>query len=125
MFFSGFIKFTEGYYIVLVKKRQHVAIIGHHNIYKIKETSMIYIPRDSSRSNNPVEQRYMKMFQSVDLSSNFYFRLVFSYLFSFSLEKKSRLYAVSCKKIEQGHEKKFFKFFRNYLINFCLLFIKG
>lgn len=34
---------------------------------------MIYIPNDSVRHFHPDEQRYVKMFQSIDLSSNFYF----------------------------------------------------
>jgi hypothetical protein len=34
---------------------------------------MIYIPNDTVRFFHPDEQRYVKMFQSIDLSSNFYF----------------------------------------------------
>lgn len=34
---------------------------------------MIYIPNDSIRHFHSDEQRYVKMFQSIDLSSNFYF----------------------------------------------------
>jgi len=63
----------EGYYIILVTKRRRVAVIGHHTIYKIEDTSMIYIPNDIIRIFHPDEQRYVKMFQSIDLSSNFYF----------------------------------------------------
>ncbi|XP_032457751.1 polyphosphoinositide phosphatase isoform X3 [Nasonia vitripennis] len=69
----GFIRFLEGYYIILVTKRRKIAVIGHHTIYKIEDTSMIYIPNDSIRLFHPDEQRYVKMFQSIDLSSNFYF----------------------------------------------------
>ncbi|KAJ8674118.1 hypothetical protein QAD02_005380 [Eretmocerus hayati] len=69
----GFIRFLEGYYIILVTKRRRIAAIGHHTIYKIEDTSMIYIPSDAIRLFHPDEQRYVKMFQSIDLSSNFYF----------------------------------------------------
>ncbi|XP_044594224.1 polyphosphoinositide phosphatase isoform X1 [Cotesia glomerata] len=69
----GFVRFLEGYYIILVTKRRRVAVIGHHTIYKIEDTSMIYIPNDTVRIFHPDEQRYVKMFQSIDLSSNFYF----------------------------------------------------
>lgn len=69
----GFIRFLEGYYIILVTKRRKVAVIGFHTIYKIECTSMIYIPHDSVRIIHPDEPRYLKMFQSIDLSSNFYF----------------------------------------------------
>ena len=40
----GFIKFTEGYYIVLVTKQLPVAILGYHVIYTIEDVSMIYVP---------------------------------------------------------------------------------
>lgn len=51
-----------------------MAFIGFHTIYKIEDTSMIYIPNNGIRVSHPDEQRYVKMFQSIDLSSNFYFR---------------------------------------------------
>ncbi|XP_014233608.1 polyphosphoinositide phosphatase isoform X2 [Trichogramma pretiosum] len=69
----GFVRFLEGYYIVVVTKRRRVAVIGHHTIYKVEDSSMIYIPNESVRIFHPDEQRYVKMFQSIDLSSNFYF----------------------------------------------------
>ncbi|CAH0560773.1 unnamed protein product [Brassicogethes aeneus] len=69
----GFIKFLEGYYIVLITKRRKVAVVGHHTIYKIEDTNMIYIPHESVRVIHPDEPRYVKMFQSIDLASNFYF----------------------------------------------------
>jgi hypothetical protein len=74
--FPGFVRFLEGYYIILVTKRRRVAVIGQHTIYKIEDTSMIYIPSSGIRSYHPDEPRYVKMFQNIDLSSNFYFRYV-------------------------------------------------
>lgn len=82
--FAGFIKFLEGYYVILITKRTRVAVIGHHAIYKIEDTSMIYIPHESVRLIHPEEQRYLKMFQNVDLSSNFYFS--YSYELSHTLQ---------------------------------------
>lgn len=69
----GFIRFLEGYYMILITKRRRIATIGLHVIYKIEDTSMIYIPHEHYRVTNSDEARYLKMFQSVDLSSNFYF----------------------------------------------------
>ncbi|KAB0799167.1 hypothetical protein PPYR_07047 [Photinus pyralis] len=69
----GFIRFLEGYYIILITKRRKVAVIGHHTIYKIEDTSILYIPHDTVRLLHPDEPRYLKMFQSIDLWSNFYF----------------------------------------------------
>ncbi|XP_050548305.1 polyphosphoinositide phosphatase isoform X3 [Daktulosphaira vitifoliae] len=69
----GFVKLLEGYYMILITKRRRVAVIGQEIIYKIEDTSMIYIPNDAYRIPNINEPRYLKIFQSVDLSSNFYF----------------------------------------------------
>ncbi|OXB67986.1 hypothetical protein ASZ78_006622 [Callipepla squamata] len=69
----GFVRFLEGYYIVLITKRRKMADIGGHAIYKIEDTNMIYIPNDSVRVTHPDEARYLRIFQNVDLSSNFYF----------------------------------------------------
>jgi hypothetical protein len=71
---TGFVRFLEGYYIVLITKRRRIAVIGYHTIYKIEDTTMVYIPNESVRIHHPDEARYVKLFQSVDLSSNFYFR---------------------------------------------------
>ncbi|CAG7836139.1 unnamed protein product [Allacma fusca] len=68
----GFIRFLEGYYIVLITKRRVVATIGHHSVYKIEDTACIYLPNEGA-TKNPDEIRYLKLFQSIDLSSNFYF----------------------------------------------------
>ncbi len=68
----GFIRFLEGFYLILITKRRRVAQIGHHAIYKIEDTNMIYIPNELDKSNSD-ELKYVKMFQNVDLSSNFYF----------------------------------------------------
>ncbi|KAL0101960.1 hypothetical protein PUN28_018490 [Cardiocondyla obscurior] len=88
----GFIRFLEGYYIILVTKRRRVAVIGHHTIYKIEDTSMIYIPNDVIRIFHPDEQRYVKMFQSIDLSSNFYF----SYSYDISHTFQSNMAPPTC-----------------------------
>ncbi|XP_076773190.1 polyphosphoinositide phosphatase isoform X2 [Arvicanthis niloticus] len=61
-----------------------MADIGGHAIYKIEDTSMIYIPNDSVRITHPDEARYLRIFQNVDLSSNFYFS--YSYDLSHSLQ---------------------------------------
>uniref|UniRef100_A0A667ZKW4 FIG4 phosphoinositide 5-phosphatase n=1 Tax=Myripristis murdjan TaxID=586833 RepID=A0A667ZKW4_9TELE len=57
----GFVRFLEGYYIVLITKRRKMADIGGHSIYKIEDTSMIYIPNDSVRVTHPDEARYCRI----------------------------------------------------------------
>ncbi|VVC42223.1 Hypothetical protein CINCED_3A001710 [Cinara cedri] len=69
----GFVRLLEGYYMILITKRRRVAVIGCEIIYKIEDTLMIYLPNDAYRIPNANEPRYLKIFQSVDLSSNFYF----------------------------------------------------
>lgn len=71
---SGFVRLLEGYYMILITKRRRVAVIGREIIYKIEDTYMMYLPNDAYRIPNVNEPRYLKIFQSVDLSSNFYFR---------------------------------------------------
>lgn len=68
----GFVQFLEGYYMILVTKACRICKIGYHWMYKVEETSMIYIPEESPKFNIE-EQRYLRTFQAVDLSTNFYF----------------------------------------------------
>nr|XP_054753115.1 polyphosphoinositide phosphatase-like [Lytechinus pictus] len=87
---AGFVKFLEGYYIILITKRKKAAIIGGHTIYKIEDTTMVHIPHDNYRKQHPDEARYLKMFQNVDLSSNFYFS--YSYDLTHSLQHNLSAY---------------------------------
>ena len=32
----GFVRFLEGYYILLITKRNRAAMIGHHSVFKIQ-----------------------------------------------------------------------------------------
>uniref|UniRef100_A0A182XFD2 SAC domain-containing protein n=1 Tax=Anopheles quadriannulatus TaxID=34691 RepID=A0A182XFD2_ANOQN len=80
----GFVKFLEGYYLILVTKRTRCAFIGKHIIYTIKDTAMIRVNEASSKQMHPLEQRYVKMFNNVDLNSNFYFS--YSYDLTHSLQ---------------------------------------
>lgn len=71
----GLIRFLEGYYLILISKRRRVAVIGGHTIYKIDDTDIIPIALENNKAKigNPDEAKYLRMFQNVDLSSNFYF----------------------------------------------------
>ncbi len=37
----GFVKFLEGYYIILITKRSKAGLIGNHSVYKIEDTTMV------------------------------------------------------------------------------------
>eukprot|EP01135_Chromosphaera_perkinsii_P003916 Nk52_evm17s262 gene=Nk52_evmTU17s262 len=70
----GMVRFLEGYYIIFITKRRRVALIGAHHVYKIEDTVMIPVASGVSKlPKNEYESRYVKIFQNVDLSSNFYY----------------------------------------------------
>lgn len=37
----GFVRFLEGYYLIMITAKKKVAKIGHHDIYQIKDMEMI------------------------------------------------------------------------------------
>jgi hypothetical protein len=73
----GFIRFTEAYYMLLVTKRTHVAMIGGHYIYQIEATELIPLTTGSTsrfqRDRNPEEARYLSILANLDLNKYFYF----------------------------------------------------
>lgn len=69
----GFVRFLEGYYLILVTKRKCCAFIGMHLIYTIKDTVMVRVNETFLKAPHPFEERYKRMFQNIDLRSNFYF----------------------------------------------------
>ncbi|KAE9553017.1 hypothetical protein FO519_003778 [Halicephalobus sp. NKZ332] len=68
----GAVRFLEGYHLIVVTKVRSIAHIGHHEVLKIEEVQSVYIPNTQGPL-SPDEQRYAKLFQSVDLTTNFYF----------------------------------------------------
>ncbi|SCZ96130.1 BZ3501_MvSof-1269-A2-R1_Chr1-3g01972 [Microbotryum saponariae] len=69
----GFIRFTDPFYIVLIKRRQHVALIGGHYIYHCEEVVLRPITLSAVTTRSTEEARRIHAFQGVDLSKNFYF----------------------------------------------------
>ncbi|CAI4230221.1 unnamed protein product [Auanema sp. JU1783] len=82
----GAVRFLEGYYLILITKATSVATIGYHTIYKVAEVAMISITMDGV-SVSSEEQRYVRLFQSVDLSTDFYFS--YSYDLSRTLQENA------------------------------------
>lgn len=68
----GFIRFLEGFHLILITKATQVAQLGFHSLLKIEDTTTIYLSTES-RSLSNEESRYVRMFQSVDVTSNFYY----------------------------------------------------
>ena len=73
----GFIRLTEAYYMLLITKRQQVAMIGGHYIYQIEGTELVPLTTGSStrfaRDRNPEEARFLGILNNLDLSRSFYF----------------------------------------------------
>ena len=73
----GFIRFTEAYYMLLIKKKLQVATIGGHYIFQVEDTDVIPLTTGSSsnfRGNrNAEENRFLTILGNLDLHRNFYF----------------------------------------------------
>ncbi|KAL0573290.1 phosphatidylinositol-3,5-bisphosphate 5-phosphatase [Marasmius crinis-equi] len=70
---AGFIKFTAGWYIVLITKRSIVALLGGHYIYHCENTEMVPVCFNHKIDKPAEEQRLVSIFKQVDMSKNFYF----------------------------------------------------
>lgn len=70
----GFIRFTAGWYIVLIKSRAAVALIGGHYVYHCEESMILPVNGNMKPEKPAEEQRLYNAFQQLDLSKNFYFR---------------------------------------------------
>lgn len=73
----GFIRFTESYYMLIITKRQQVAMVGGHYIYRVEDTELVPLTTGSSTrvmsNRNPEETRYLSILNNLDLSRSFYF----------------------------------------------------
>lgn len=70
---AGFIRFTGGWYMVLIKQRAAVALIGGHYIYHCEEADTLPISQNIKLDRPSEEARLLAAFKQVDLSKNFYF----------------------------------------------------
>ncbi|KAG8884546.1 phosphatidylinositol-3,5-bisphosphate 5-phosphatase [Tulasnella sp. 332] len=73
IFPKGFIRFTAGWYMIVISKKSPVAVIGGHYIYHVEDTSMYSVTYNQKVENPTEEQRLMTAFRQVDMSRNFYF----------------------------------------------------
>ena len=84
----GFIRFTEAYYMLIITKRQQVAMIGGHYVYQIEGTELVPLTTGASsrfmRDRNPEELRFLGILNNLDLSKSFYFS--YSYDITHSLQ---------------------------------------
>lgn len=70
----GFIRFLQGWYIILITERRCMAMIGSHLIYKVEDVVMFPVA-DAATFGPPMaeEEKYVTSFLNVDVTSNFYF----------------------------------------------------
>ncbi|KAG6916548.1 hypothetical protein DXG01_006431 [Tephrocybe rancida] len=69
----GFIRFTAGWYMILISKRSVVALLGGHYLYHCENTDIIPISFNHKVEKPAEEARLMNIFKQVDMSKNFYF----------------------------------------------------
>ncbi|EPQ55803.1 hypothetical protein GLOTRDRAFT_138581 [Gloeophyllum trabeum ATCC 11539] len=69
----GFMRFTAGWYMVLISKRSVVALLGGHYLYHCESTDIVPISFNHKLERPAEEQRLMNIFKQVDMSKNFYF----------------------------------------------------
>ncbi|KAI7863847.1 SacI homology domain-containing protein [Spinellus fusiger] len=69
----GFVKFTQGWYMIFITKRKQVALLGGHYIYHIDDTRLVPVGVQVKIDKNSDEARYITTFQNIDLTKNFYF----------------------------------------------------
>ena len=77
------------------------AMVGHHSVFKIEDTAMVYIPNDEVREAHPDEARYIRMFQAIDLSSNFYFSYSYDLTNTLQFNQASPVYVTTSSKSQK------------------------
>jgi hypothetical protein len=73
----GFVRFLQGYYLVIITKRRPIALVGRNRVYAIDEVSNLYLPpQDAAVTvdvDSSTEKRYKDLFFGLDLTKGFYF----------------------------------------------------
>jgi hypothetical protein len=72
----GFIRFTAGWYMIIITTRRQVGLLGGHHLYHCDHTDMIPICFNHRVDKPAEEARLISIFKQVDISKNFYFRCV-------------------------------------------------
>jgi phosphatidylinositol 3,5-bisphosphate 5-phosphatase len=70
---TGFVRFTAGWYMIIMTKRSVVALIGGHYLYHLEGTELLPVSFTHRVENPTEEQRLMTIFKQVDMTKNFYF----------------------------------------------------
>ena len=71
----GYIRFSKGYYMILITAVLPVAIIGQHYIYHIQDTQIVSLSLTESDYD---ENRYLQIFNDMNLNKHFYFSYTYN-----------------------------------------------
>ncbi|KAF6750868.1 polyphosphoinositide phosphatase [Ephemerocybe angulata] len=74
---AGFIRFTAGWYMILINKRSVVALLGGHYLYHCESVEIVPVCHNHKIEKPTEEQRLMNIFKQVDMSKNFYFSFTY------------------------------------------------
>jgi hypothetical protein len=74
----GFIRFTAGWYMILLTKRAAVALLGGRYIYHCEATDIVPVCFNHKIEKPTDEARMLSVFKQVDMARNFYFRFVWA-----------------------------------------------
>ncbi|KAL7408828.1 SacI homology domain-containing protein [Mrakia frigida] len=115
---AGFVRFTQGWYMILITKREALAIIGGHYVYHCDETVMkpiAKIPPERTAE----EIRQLSTFQKIDLGKHFYF----SYTYDLTSTLQSNLTGVRTSSSSSTNEdyRSSFRINTRYMWNYRLL----
>jgi hypothetical protein len=69
----GFIRFTKGYYLVLITSRKRVSKICKHSIYTVREMQLIAVFNTTTSEGRDDENRYLQFFKDVNIEKGFYY----------------------------------------------------
>ncbi|KAF2838947.1 polyphosphoinositide phosphatase Fig4 [Patellaria atrata CBS 101060] len=125
----GFIRFTEAYYMILITKKAHVAMIGGHYIYQVDGTELVPITTGASsrfmRDRNPEESRFLGILNNLDLTRSFYFS--YSYNITRTLQHNiiREREALAMGKKSSGHDFNSMFVWNQYLLEPALKAIKS
>lgn len=66
----GFVRFLQGYYLILITRHRKLGQIGHHYVSCIEGTFMVQLFNDAVKSE---EKKFQQEFNRLNLSKDFYF----------------------------------------------------
>eukprot|EP00397_Hematodinium_sp_SG-2012_P003059 GEMP01003067.1.p1 GENE.GEMP01003067.1~~GEMP01003067.1.p1 ORF type:complete len:1086 (+),score=196.16 GEMP01003067.1:209-3466(+) len=88
----GFIRFTMGYYLVVITKRKKLGKLGHHTIYSVEKTMMVhvFVPSRVNEALNRDELRLKDLFFCKDFFFSYTYDLALSVQRNWADKKRVR-----------------------------------